>query len=109
MLVTNLDIAKRHENLILYKKYSESEFPKFDNYNAININKVSDIPYDWDGYMGVPITFLDKYNPKQFEIFGFTNTGEENKGIRYENTSHGRALVNGKEIYTRILIRRKTK
>ncbi|MCY4300411.1 MAG: hypothetical protein OXC68_01570 [Aestuariivita sp.] len=59
------------------------------------------------GYIGVPITFLDKYNPNQFELLGIMNTGEENKGIRYENTPHGRPLVNGVEKYIRILIRHK--
>jgi hypothetical protein len=67
---TNLDINKRHEELILYKKYSPKEFPHYDNYDAINVDKVSDIPLDYNGVMGVPITFLDKYNPEQFEIVG---------------------------------------
>ena len=65
---TNLDHEKRHETLPLYKKYTPEEFPKYDNYDAINVNKTSDIPYDYDGVMGVPITFMDKYNPEQFEI-----------------------------------------
>lgn len=65
---TNLDIKKRHENLVLYKKYTPEEYPKYDNYDAINVDKVSDIPCNYDGLMGVPITFLDKYNPEQFEI-----------------------------------------
>lgn len=67
---TNLDIKKRHENLILYKHYSPEEYPKYDNYDAINVDKVGEIPLDYDGVMGVPITFLDKYNPEQFEIIG---------------------------------------
>ncbi len=65
---TNLDIAKRHEEIILYKTYNSDEYPTYDNYDAINVNKVADIPMDYDGIMGVPITFLDKYNPEQFEI-----------------------------------------
>ena len=65
---TNLDTTKRHEDLILYKTYSAEEYPKFDNYDAINVNKTSDIPLDYDGLMGVPITFFDKYNPEQFEV-----------------------------------------
>lgn len=69
---TNLDHKKRHEELELYKKYSTEEYPKFDNYDAINIDKVADIPEDYHGEMGVPITFLDKYNPEQFEILGIT-------------------------------------
>ena len=65
---TNLDHNKRHEELDLVCRYTSEEYPKYDNYNAINIGKTVDIPYDYDGYMGVPITFLDKYNPDQFEI-----------------------------------------
>lgn len=67
---TNLDIAKRHEELILYKHYIPEAYPKYDNYDAINVDKVADIPCDYYGVMGVPITFLDKYNPDQFEILG---------------------------------------
>lgn len=67
---TNLDIQKRHDNLILYKHYSPEEFPKYDNYDAINVDKVSDIPLDYNGVMGVPITFMNQYNPDQFEIIG---------------------------------------
>ena len=76
---TNLDIKKRHEDLILIKKYNEEDYPTYDNYNAINVNRVTDIPYDYDGVMGVPITFLDKYTPDQFEILGYTakNMGYE--------------------------------
>lgn len=72
---TNLDIKKRHEKLILWKNYTPEEFPTYDNYDAINVDKVSDIPCDYDGVMGVPITFLDKYNPEQFEIIGMTQRG----------------------------------
>ena len=67
---TNLDINKRHEDLILYKPYTTEEYPTYDNYNAINVNKTKDIPVDYKGFMGVPITFLDKHNPDQFEIIG---------------------------------------
>lgn len=104
---TNLDIAKRHEDLIIYKKYSPKEYPNYDNYNAINLDKVADIPIDYTGVMGVPITFIDKYNPNQFELLGIMNTGEENKGIRYEGTPHGRPIINGVEKYLRILIKNK--
>ena len=72
---TNIDHKKRHEELDLFKKFNEEEYQSFDNYNAININKVADIPYDYDGIMGVPITFMDKYNPDQFEILGLTQIG----------------------------------
>ena len=94
---TNLEIPKRHEDLILYKIYNSEEYPKYDNYNAININKTSDIPMNYYDTMGVPITFLDKYNPNQFEIIG-TSTMNMSKGAPY---------VNGKRIYERIIIRRR--
>ena len=67
---TNLDYQKRHEDLILHKKYNEKDYPKYDNYNAINVNKVKDIPKDYKMEIGVPLSFLDKYNPNQFEIIG---------------------------------------
>lgn len=94
---TNLEIQKRHEDLILYKSYNPEEYPTYDNYDAININKTSDIPLDYNAPMGVPITFLDKYNPEQFSILG-TSTMDMPKGAPY---------VNGKRIYERILIRRR--
>jgi modification methylase EcoRI len=96
---TNLDIKKRHEELILYKCYSPEEYPKYDNYDAINVNKVKEIPVDYDGVMGVPITFMDKYNPKQFEIIGQmanTNIDEYNFGYPF---------VRKERKYARILIR----
>ena len=71
---TNLDHSKRHEDLVLYKQYSLDEYPKYDNYDAINVSKTKDIPADYAGVMGVPITFLDKYNPDQFEIVGVTQS-----------------------------------
>ncbi|GET23038.1 adenine-specific methyltransferase EcoRI family protein [Prolixibacter denitrificans] len=67
---TNLEINKRHEDLILYKKYTPEEYPKFENFDAINVDVTKDIPMDYDGLIGVPITFMDKYNPDQFEIIG---------------------------------------
>jgi hypothetical protein len=67
---TNLDLPKRHENLILVEKYNPGRYPHYDNYDAIEVSKTSDIPEDWTGVMGVPITFLEKYNPEQFEIIG---------------------------------------
>lgn len=94
---TNLEIQKRHEDIILFKHYTPEEYPKYDNYSAINVNKTSEIPLDYDGIMGVPITFLSKYNPAQFEILG-TSTANMPKGAPY---------VNGKRIYERILIRHK--
>lgn len=74
---TNLDYKERHEDLILYKRYTPEEYPKYDNYDAINVNKTADIPLDYYGVMGVPITFLDKFNPDQFEIITL-GVGEEN-------------------------------
>lgn len=72
---TNLDIKKRHEDLILYKTYSPKKYQKYENYDAINVDKTSDIPMDWNGTIGVPITFLDKYSPEQFEIIGLGIVG----------------------------------
>ena len=94
---TNLDIQKRHEDIILFKHYNPEEYPKYDNYDAINVDKVSDIPCDYDGVMGVPITFLDKYNPEQFEIVG----NEYTLGI-----SKGRGYINGERIYSRVFIKK---
>ena len=72
---TNLDFKERHEDIILYKNYTPKDYPTFDNFDAINVGKVDEIPVDYDGVMGVPITFLDKYNPDQFEILGLTQIG----------------------------------
>lgn len=69
---TNLDIDKRHEKMILYKSYTPEEYPHYDNYDAIEVSKTAEIPCDYDGVMGVPITLLDKYSPDQFEILGIT-------------------------------------
>lgn len=107
---TNLDHRKRNENLILYKKYTPQEFPKYDNYEAINVDKVVDIPCDYDGVMGVPITFLDKYNPKQFEILGLSASAGYNKdvvGIAFIGEKDARPLINGKNTYARIFIRKR--
>ncbi|MBU0998823.1 adenine-specific methyltransferase EcoRI family protein [Patescibacteria group bacterium] len=101
---TNLEVEKHKENITLYKKYNSKEYPKYYNYNAININKYTDIPYDYSDAMGVPITFLDKYNPKQFEIIGL---GISNSGIaigvkpytekhkKYRKEIQKRGAVNG--------------
>ena len=98
---TNLDHSRRHEDLILYKKYTPEEYPKYDNYDAIEVSKVCEIPKDYDGIMGVPITFLDKYNPSQFEIVGCANHGTDNKYDLCKPT------IKGKLIYKRLLIKRK--
>ncbi|MBK7380238.1 MAG: adenine-specific methyltransferase EcoRI family protein [Ignavibacteriales bacterium] len=75
---TNLDISKRHEELILYKKYNKTEYPFYENYDAINVDVTKDIPFDYKGAMGVPITFMDKYNPNQFEIIALGIVGSIN-------------------------------
>jgi len=98
---TNIDHNRRHEELILYKKYIPEEFPKYDNYNAINVNKTKEIPMDYDGYMGVPITFLDKYNPEQFEIVG------QMASSTITESNFGVPKVNGKKTYARIIIKNK--
>ncbi len=97
---TNLDIKKRHEELVLYKCYTPEAYPTYDNYEAINVDKTADIPCDYEGVMGVPITFLDKYCPQQFDIVGVLNHGCDSI---YDLA---KPIINGKEIYTRILIRR---
>jgi hypothetical protein len=93
---TNLEVDKHKEKLILYKKYTPDEYPKYDNYDAIEVSKVSDIPVDYDGVMGVPITFIDKYNPEQFEIVKFRK-GDDDKDL----------VINGKSPFFRILIRKR--
>lgn len=109
---TNLDVKKRHEELVLWQKYNSDKYPKYDNYDAINVDKVQDIPCDYDGVMGVPITFLDKYNPDQFVIlegsnrYGILNTWGKNEDIRTAH-SHGNN-INGKAKYFRIHIKRKS-
>lgn len=98
---TNLDIPKRHEDLILYKHYTPEEYPHYDNYDAINVNKTKEIPMDYPGIMGVPITFLDKYNPEQFEIIGIDRYVKDNPNFGKRFT------IQRKEVYARILIKNK--
>lgn len=106
---TNLDINKRHEDLILYKTYNEKEYPTYDNYNAIEVSKTKEIPQDYDGIMGVPITFMNKYNPKQFEIVGATESEGKgfSNGLWDEQSGVAQAMINGKRVYKRIFIRNK--
>lgn len=107
---TNLDVTKRHEKLILWKNYNPEEYPKYDNYDAINVDKVANIPIDYDGVIGVPITFLDKYCPDQFEILGQTNKKDvsaETESLRTDPIHRHGGFINGKEKYMRILIRKK--
>jgi len=106
---TNLDTTKRHEELTLYKKYTPKEYPKYDNYDAINVNRYIDIPMDYAGAMGVPITFLDKYNPSQFEIIS-ANDIRFNDKVPFKE--HGlikdkEGAINGKPTYVRVVIRNK--
>ncbi|MBQ3636154.1 MAG: adenine-specific methyltransferase EcoRI family protein [Bacteroidales bacterium] len=98
---TNLDYKERHEDLELYRRYTPEEYPTYDNYDAINVDETSEIPKDYDGLMGVPVSFLDKYNPEQFEIVGLDRYVEDNPKYGH------RFKLNGKETYARILIRRK--
>lgn len=95
---TNLEHSKRNEEFVLFKKYkgNENQYPTYDNYNAIEVSQAINIPMDFDGVMGVPITFLDKYNPNQFEIIKFRK-GDDEKDL----------VINGKSPYFRILIRNK--
>lgn len=94
---TNLDIPRRHKDFVLYKTYNEKEYLKYDNYEAINVNKAKEIPMDYNGVMGVPITFLANCNPSQFEILG----------NEYDlNIEGGRGYINSKRMYSRIFIKR---
>ena len=112
---TNLDYSQRHETLPLQKKYTAEEFPRYDNYDAIEVSKTSDIPYDYDGVMGVPITFMDKYSPEQFEIVwqasGNTRASAPKdvlKEVKYQvhpEDRGGCSVLEGKRTYGRILIR----
>lgn len=101
---TNLSHKKRNEEITLYKTYkgNELKYPKYDNYDAIEVSKTTDIPMDYDGVMGVPITFLDKYNPKQFEIIGIDRVLVEELTGKVS-----RFKINGTEIYARVVIKNK--
>jgi len=106
---TNLDHNKRHEEVILVQRYNgnEAAYPRYDNYDAIEVSKSQNIPLDFDGAMGVPITFLTKYNPDQFEIIGATEsegTGFSN-GLWQPDSGVAQAMVNGKRVYKRLFIR----
>lgn len=103
---TNLEHNKRNLPLGLYKTYSNEHYPKYDNYDAIEVSKVAEIPMDYDGVMGVPISFLDKYCPTQFEIVGMMS-GAKGEGLTNGNDGRAKFYVNDKGVYTRILIKRK--
>ena len=120
---TNIETTKRKEDLILYKKYYKTEedkndknyqnpeFPKYDNYDAIEVSKTADIPCDYDGVMGVPITFLDKYSPGQFELLGSTDRGGDDfveiEQIRLTEKKEDSAKIDGKKVYKRLFVRRR--
>lgn len=103
MWLTNLDNERRHRQIVLTKKYSPKEYPKYDNYDAINVKTINDIPYDFYGIMGVPITIINRYNSEQFEIVGEANHGSDNEYDLFK------PILNGKELYKKILIRRRVK
>ena len=98
---TNLDHGYRHAKLNLYKRYTPEEYPKYDNYEAINVNKTVEIPSDYDGVMGVPISFLDRYCPEQFEIIGKIDSG------KIDEYNLANPIINNKIIYKRLAIRKK--
>ena len=110
---TNLEHDKRHEKLILYKEYNPEEnpeeYPKYDNYDAIEVGKTKDIPMNYDGVMGPPITFMDKYNPEQFEIIWTTDRGGDGmlEHLKLPHSRYDAPVVAGKGLYSRIFIRKK--
>ena len=107
---TNLDYTERHEDLLLYKTYNPEEYPTYDNYEAINVNVTKEIPMDYPGVMGVPITYIDKYNPDQFEILGMASSAGYNAeivGIPFMGDKDARPLINGKNTYARVFIKNK--
>ena len=122
--LTNLDMKKRHDEIPLFKKYNPTDYPKYVNYDAIEVATVGDIPCDYDGLMGVPITFMDKYNPDQFEIIGMSlDLAETRDEIRawYLSRPEEKQKRTGNDafyikkdgelvrLYDRIVIRRKVK
>jgi len=107
----NLETIKHHEDILLYKKYNKTDYLKYDNYDAINVDKTKDIPCDYGGAMGVPITFIDKYNPDQFEIL---NANDYRTNENTPSKSHGLikdkdGCVNGENKYARIVIKKRVK
>ena len=100
MWLTNLDISRRHKQLVLTQHYDSTVYPKYDNYDAINVRRVLDIPMDYDGIMGVPITYLKYHNDMQFEIVGEANHGSDNEFDLFK------PIVNGKQLFKKILIRK---
>ncbi len=105
---TNIEHSKRKEELYLSESYSEEKYPKYDNYDAIEVSKVEDIPCDYDGVMGVPITFMGCYCPEQFEIIGLMS-GAKDESLVNGNDGRPKFYVNGRGVYARILVRKKQK
>lgn len=101
MWLTNLDNKRRHQNLLLTKKFDPNIHPKYDNFNAIHVRNITEIPFDYNGIMGVPITIINRYNSEQFEIIGEANHGSDNQYDIFK------PILNGKETFKRILIRNK--
>jgi len=97
-------MEKRHEELITFETYSQKKFPKYDNYDAIEVSHYKDIPRDYEGVMGVPVTFLEKYNPDQFEIVGSNRGIDQDPNRVYGRGSH----LKGKETFKRLFIRYKS-
>lgn len=120
---TNMDYEERHETLVPFKSYSSDEYPKYENYDAIEVSKTSEIPKNYDGVMGVPITFLDKYNPEQFEVVGMAKRGAGDPALKskvytindaknYSDLNAGPVLkisTGLRNTYPRILIRKRSK
>jgi hypothetical protein len=102
---TNLDVTKRHENMVLYEKFVQNKYPKYDNYDAIEVGKLKEIPMDYTGVMGVPITFVDKYNPDQFEIVGLIAGNIKGMAGIPSSTGKDGPYINGKLKYGRVLVR----
>jgi hypothetical protein len=115
---TNLETDRRHEPIVLTREYSPDEYPSYENYDAIEVGRTQNIPADYYGVMGVPITFLDKYSPDQFEIVMLANgnartnvapkTLKEVKYRPHPEDRGGVGIINGRRVYARILIRRKS-
>ncbi|MGL5013680.1 MAG: adenine-specific methyltransferase EcoRI family protein [Bacteroidales bacterium] len=107
---TNLPHKKRNEEIPLFRNYNKEDYPEYDNYSVIDVSKVKDIPQDYKGIMGVPITFLTKYNPDQFVILGITKSNSKEDplvGLRKDYIKHDRPYLNGKRTYPRIMIKHK--
>lgn len=108
---TNLQVSKRNEEMVLYKKYNSKEYPKYDNYNAIEVSRIKNIPKDYDGIMGVPLSFIQKYNPEQFQILGLDYNIKEGLLPKLINPNWkgkmDRGYLNGKRLYARMFIKNK--